>query len=318
MGSGMTPHGSHRLARGRTTPAAADAWSRMRPDDVHVWALRLDLGPTARERLEAFLSADELSRAARFVRSTDRSRYVCAHGLLRLVLSKYLNLQPEEVAFETGAGGKPRLAGPGPRFNLAHAEDVGVVAVTAYREVGIDVERIRDVGDVGRLAESCFSPAEQAALGAVAAPFRLRSFFAGWTRKEAFLKALGTGLMRPLDSFDVTLTPGEPARLLRVQGAPKAATTYALRALRPAPGYAGAVAADGAGIVIHWRPWDIAAALVKEARGAGRVAPRAWGQPADRLPCPRAGGHERARRVRSALRIAHCADGRESHDFVCV
>ena len=308
----------HNIPRGIARYRDGGAASLLRDGEVHVWTLRLDLDRAAQDRLEPLLSAEEVARARRFVHQTDRRRYVCAHGLLRLVLSKYLNLQPEEVAFETGAGGKPRLAGPGPRFNLAHAEDVGVVAVTAYREVGIDVERIRDVGDVGRLAESCFSPAEQAALGAVAAPFRLRSFFAGWTRKEAFLKALGTGLMRPLDSFDVTLTPGEPARLLRVQGAPKAATTYALRALRPAPGYAGAVAADGAGIVIHWRPWDIAAALVKEARGAGRVAPRAWGQPADRLPCPRAGGHERARRVRSALRIAHCADGRESHDFVCV
>ena len=281
------------LADRRRTGAATHAFAGMRPEEVHVWSLPLDLAQATQERLEAFLSTDELSRVWRLVRATDRNRYVCAHGLLRLVLSAYLGVRPEEVAFEKGAGGKPHLAGrPGPRFNLSHSDSLGLLAVSADREVGIDVEKIREVGDVCALAESCFSPVERAALAAIAAPLRLRSFFAGWTRKEAFLKALGEGLMRPLDSFDVTLTPGEPTRILRVQGA---TSRYALRAVRPAPGYVGAVAADGQAVALRWRPWEMAAALLEETFGPGRAVRRAL-----------------------APRPACFADPRESHDFVCL
>jgi 4'-phosphopantetheinyl transferase len=253
------------LAGRRRTGVAAHAFAGMRPEEVHVWSLQLDLPRATQERLEAFLSSDELARAARRVRATDRNRYVCAHGLLRLVLSGYLGVRPEQVAFEKGAGGKPHLAGrASPRFNLSHSDGLGLLGVSADREIGIDVEKVREVGDVCALANSCLSPAERVALAATAAPLRLRSFFAGWTRKEAFLKTLGDGLTRPLDSFDVTLAPGEPARLLRVHGVPGTAARYALRAVRPAPGYVGAVAADGPGVALSWRPWEMAAALLED------------------------------------------------------
>jgi 4'-phosphopantetheinyl transferase len=182
---------------------------RIEPHDVHVWSLRLDLSRTAHDRLEGVLSAGEASRAERLVVAANRRRYVAAHGLLRLVLSGYLGVRPDHVALETGAGGKPRLANrEGPRFNLSHAGALGLVAVSADREVGVDIEEIRDVGDLEGLAETCFSPVERAALTAVPAAQRRWAFFAGWTRKEAFLKVLGDGLSRPLDSFDVSLAPG--------------------------------------------------------------------------------------------------------------
>jgi 4'-phosphopantetheinyl transferase len=270
----------------RMAGAMTDDVRSVRPHEVHVWSLRLDLAQATRDRLEAFLSADEISRARRFLIPIGRSRYVCAHGLLRVVLSAYLGTRPAEVAIEAGPGGKPRLVGRrSPRFNLAHADALGLVAVSADREVGIDVERIRDVGDLRGLAERCFSPAERAALAAVDAPRRLRAFFAGWTRKEAFLKAVGDGLSRPLDSFEVTLKPGEPPRLLRVQGVPDAPARYALRALLPAPGYVGAVAAEGRGIAIHRWSYEMLAALLEAADGGGRPARR----DADEPP-----GHDRA------------------------
>jgi 4'-phosphopantetheinyl transferase len=236
----------------------------MSPDDVHVWPLRLDLPEGARQRLEAVLSFGELARARRLVRASDSARFVSAHGLLRLVLSSYVGTGPRDIELEEGPGGKPCLAdSAGPRFNLSHAGSLGLVAVSARREVGVDIEEIRDVGDVQDLARRCFSPAERAALAAVAPPMRRQAFFAGWTRKEAFLKAVGDGLRRRLDSFDVALTPGEPARLLRVDGAPGAAERCALRALEPAPGYVAAVAALGAALAIRRRPWVLLAALVE-------------------------------------------------------
>jgi 4'-phosphopantetheinyl transferase len=156
---------------------------RLDPHDVHVWSLRLDLSRAARDRLERMLSAGEAARAVRCTVVAARRRHIAARGLLRVILSGYLDVHPEDVALETGVGGKPRLADrEGPRFNLSHAGARGLLAVTADREVGIDLEEVREVGDLQRLAETCFSPAERAALAAVPAAQRLRAFYNGWTR----------------------------------------------------------------------------------------------------------------------------------------
>jgi len=230
---------------------------RLAVDDVHVWSLSLDLPQAELRRLESLISTEETARAERFAFPLDRRRYVAAHGLLRLVLSGYLGTGPDAIAFRSNGDGKPRLAHPERlRFNLSHSGVLGLLAVSANREVGIDVEEIRDLEDIEDLAKTCFSPVEQAAFAAVPAVQRSWALFAGWTRKEAFLKALGEGLSRPLDSFDVSLAPGEPARLLRVEGAPSAPASYAIRSLEPAPGYVGALVVDGIQMTLRWRRWD--------------------------------------------------------------
>ena len=235
---------------------------RLEADDVHVWSLSLDLPETELRRLGSVISAEEVARAERFVFPRDRRRYVASHGLLRLVLAGYLGTGPEAIVFSRSSDGKPRLVPPERlRFNMSHSGTIGLVAVSANREVGIDVEEIRDVGDMDDLAKTCFSPVEQATLAAVPPAQRRWAFFAGWTRKEAFLKTLGEGLSRPLDSFDVSLAPDEPARLVRVEGAPMAPESYAVRSLEPAPGYLGALVAEGPQVTVHWRRRDAPPAL---------------------------------------------------------
>jgi 4'-phosphopantetheinyl transferase len=271
----------HNIPRGIARYRDGGAASLLRDGEVHVWTLRLDLDRAAQDRLEPLLSAEEVARARRFVHQTDRRRYVLAHGLLRLVLSGYVGARPQDIVFEEGPGGKPRLAEhPGPRFNLSHADDLALVAVSRDREVGIDVERIREIGSLRALADACFSPSERAALAAIAGPLRLQAAFAGWTRKEAFLKAIGEGLARPLDSFEVTLLPGEPARLVRVDDAPDAPERYTLREVQPAPGYVGAVAVEGRPAAIRSRPWETLGALLEagEERRARRRERPAGGE----------------------------------------
>jgi 4'-phosphopantetheinyl transferase len=225
---------------------------RLEADDVHVWSMSLDLSEAEQRRLERVISAEETARAERFVFPADRRRYVAAHGLLRSILSGYLGASPGAIAFRSNSDGKPRLAHPERvRFNLSHSGFLGLLAVSADREVGVDIEEIRDIGDMEDLAKTCFSPVERAALAAVPTAQRKWAFFAGWTRKEAFLKALGDGLLRPLDSFDVNLTPDEPARLIRAQGV--AAESYAVRSLEPAPGYVGALVVNGPKVTVRWR-----------------------------------------------------------------
>jgi 4'-phosphopantetheinyl transferase len=156
-----------------------------------------------------------------------------------------------------GRGGeKPRLRDAGDlRFNMSHAEDLCLVAVARGREVGVDLEAVRPLGDLAVLAETCFSPMELEALLAVPESGRVHAFYSGWTRKEAVLKALGDGLARPLDSFDVTLAPGEPARLLQVDGDPTASARYELHALEPWPGFVGALAVEGRGGRLRLLDW---------------------------------------------------------------
>lgn len=226
------------------------------PDQVHVWSLPTDVRADTLRRLERVLSAEELSRAGRFVFAVDRRRHIAAHGLMRAVLANYLGLLPQELRFEAGSHGKPRLPIPQPlRFNLTHSGSLALLAVSADREVGVDVEQVRDIGYLESLVDACFSPVERAKLASLPAPWRLRAFFLGWTRKEAFLKALGAGLIMPLDSFDVELTPGEPARILRVQGVSDPSSTYALAALEPEHGYVGALAVVGPRLEVCWRRW---------------------------------------------------------------
>jgi 4'-phosphopantetheinyl transferase len=163
--------------------------------------------------------------------------------MLRRLLGGFLGLEPERVELRYGPHGKPCVEGL--RFNLAHSHELALYAFSRGRELGVDLERIRPLRDAAAIAERYFSAEENAVLRSLPEIQRHEAFFRCWTRKEAYLKALGDGLARPLDSFDVTLAPGEPARLLRVQGAPDEAARWSLLHLDPAPGFVGALAAEG-------------------------------------------------------------------------
>ena len=187
---------------------------------VEVWRGSLDQGPDLRARLEAVLDRDELERAAAFRFLRDRDRFVVGRGLLRMLLARYLGRAPEEVRFRYGRERKPALAGDELRFNLAHAEGTVLYAFSPAFDIGVDVELMGPNVADGRVAERFFSPREVAALRAVPERDRIKAFLTCWTRKEAVLKAHGDGLMLPLDSFEVTLAPGEPAELLSAEWAP--------------------------------------------------------------------------------------------------
>ena len=222
-------------------------------DEVHVWRARLDAPPERVRRLFDVLAPDERERAGRFHFQRDRDRFTVARGLLRGILGGYLNSAPERLRFEYGAQGKPTLAAGhnpgGLRFNVSHSEGVALFAVTRGREVGVDVERVSARVSCEEIAGRFFSPREVAGLRALPAASREAAFFDCWTRKEAYIKACGAGLSLPLDGFDVTLAPGEPAALLENRLDPAEVSRWSLRELHPWPGFAAAVAVEGRG----WR-----------------------------------------------------------------
>lgn len=232
-----------------------DVWSVaparlvLQDQEIQVWRAWLDLAPADFESVAGALSPDEQARAARFISPRHGRRFSAARGVLREILSRYLDRAPSQLEFCYGPSGKPALA-PGSgtdevRFNLSHSHGLALYAVTRAREVGIDVERIQPDLAEEQIAERFFSPGEAAELRGLPPGAQAEAFFNCWTRKEAYIKARGEGMAIPLNSFDVSLAPGAPATLLSVRSAPEECSRWSLRAITPFAGYVAAVAAGG-------------------------------------------------------------------------
>ena len=216
---------------------------------VHVWKTNLDLERSCIQSLKLTLSVDEVERAERFHFRQDRERFIVARGLLRSILASYLEEEADQLRFDYSPRGKPALAREfdqdGLRFNLSHAHGLALYAITRGREIGVDLELIRPGVAYEGVAERFFSPREVVALLALPADIQQRAFFTCWTRKEAYIKAKGDGLALPLDRFDVSLIPGQPAILLRTEDDPKEASNWSLQELHPGAGYVAALAVEG-------------------------------------------------------------------------
>lgn len=222
-------------------------------NDVHVWCAFLDEPTWRLQRLVQTLSANERVKAEHFHFERDRRRFIVSQGLLRMILSRYLSIKPNQLQFCYGHRGKPALTqtfgGDTLHFNMSHSHELALYAITRDREIGVDVERIRPIPDIEQIAERFFSAKENAVFCALPPSQKLEAFFNCWTRKEAYLKATGDGLARPLDQFAVSLAPGKAARLLHVEGDVQETTRWSLQRLTPAPGYVVALAVEGHG----WR-----------------------------------------------------------------
>ena len=210
-----------------------------------VFVTRLDVGPEAVRAAAALLSAVEQQRAGRFAFDRDRRRFVVARAGLRELLAARLGMRPESVELIYGPQGKPALAREfchgDLRFNLSHSEDVAVYAFARGREIGVDLEGVRVLPDGDDIAARFFSVRENATYRGLDARDKPLGFFQCWTRKEAFIKALGDGLCHPLDSFDVSLAPGEPAQILRAGNLAGDLCGWQLFSFTPLPGRIGAV-----------------------------------------------------------------------------
>lgn len=228
-------------------------------DEVHVWRAVLDQDPSRIDSLLDTLAEDERARAERFYFQTDRERFIVARGALREILGGYLKKAAKSVSFCYGPHGKPALArdsgGNAIRFNLSHSQGVALYAVTRGREIGVDLEFIREGLEIEQLAERFFSQREIAAFRGLPVGLRKHAFFLCWTRKEAYIKARGEGLSLPLDQFDVSLIPGEPAALLRTQADPDEALCWSLTELSIGPDYVSAVAVKGHGWSVSCWQW---------------------------------------------------------------
>jgi len=185
--------------------------------EVHVWRLELDQPEHVLAEFRSTLEDHELERASRVHFEKHRNHFVVGRGGLRHVLARYVDVRPEEFRFSYGDYGKPALAEGQLRFNMSHSHGVALFAVSTDRELGVDVEHVRADFASEDIAQRFFSRAEVKTFNALKKEEQVAAFFRCWTRKEAYIKAIGRGLSEPLDAFDVTLAPGDAAALLRAE-----------------------------------------------------------------------------------------------------
>lgn len=227
--------------------------------EIHIWTVWLDRPGVSLLELWQLLAADERERANRFRFERDRNHYVAGRGVLRLLIGRYLHLPPAHIPFVYGSHGKPELAPlagkPGFAFNLSNSHGIALIGFCWGQPIGVDVEPIRPMEDAEAVAERFFSTAENEVFRAVPHHQQAEAFFNCWTRKEAFIKAVGEGLSYPLDQFEVSLRPDETARLLSVRGSQAEAARWFLHSLCPAPGFVGAVVAGGNSWTLQTFQW---------------------------------------------------------------
>ncbi len=247
----------------RPWPASSLAGLTLGENEIHLWCAGLNPPAPQFEDLGQTLSRDEHERATRFRFDRDRKRYTASRGLLRSLLAAYLEVAPSDLRFAYSAMGKPALAGrPLLHFNLSHSEDVALFAIARKTELGVDLEYIRPLPDAEAIAKRFFSKAEYTTLLDIPRSRKIEAFFECWTRKEAYVKAVGDGLAAPLSEFDVSLAPELPARIVRIQGSPERAADWSLFGLRPVENYVGALAVRGRGWnLMSWRWNDFTKAI---------------------------------------------------------
>ena len=210
---------------------------------VHVWRISLDQPDDALERFRGTLEPHEIERAGRFHFEKHRRHFIVARGFLRTVIARYLETQPQSLRFSYGAYGKPALESEHVlRFNLSHSHEIALLAVALDAELGVDVEHIRADFASEDIAQRFFSRAEVETFNALPTEEQVAAFFRCWTRKEAYIKAIGKGLSQPLDAFDVTLAPGVRPALLRAEQ--DDVSRWLLRDIDVGEGYAGALAVE--------------------------------------------------------------------------
>jgi len=223
--------------------------------EVDLW--RIDLASEAHETrtYRSLLSEDEIHRTERFRFEHSRKRFIIARAVMRTILAGYVDLKPRQLMFSYGPKGKPELRSngqePALEFNLSHSRDFALLAVTRGARVGVDIQFVNSGIAASDLAARFFALEEIHALKTVPADLKAEAFFSCWTRKEAYIKALGMGLSLPLDGFAVTLKPGLPAQLLKRDLHDSA--SWSMYEVDAPPGYKAAIVAEGDGHQLRHR-----------------------------------------------------------------
>ncbi len=216
--------------------------------EAHIWLVNLDLPAGLVQRLYLYLSPDEREQAQRFQFEYLRKRYIAGRGSLRVILGGYLHMPPGELSISYEAFGKPRFdpkkGGSWLSFNFTHSHELALLAVIRRLAIGIDLEYERELADADEIAARYFSREEVCIYHQLPPQEKQAAFYRCWTRKEAFIKAIGEGLSYPLDRFNVSVTSTDAAKLIQIGGSQEAGLEWNIFDIKPGPNYTAALAVE--------------------------------------------------------------------------
>jgi 4'-phosphopantetheinyl transferase len=233
---------------------------RLELNVIHVWSASLEIIKKDIPVFRRLLTPDEKERADRFCFEKDQANFITGRAILRTLLGRYTNQSPADVKFVYNSYGKPLLKkqvqSPLLNFNLSHSGGKVLYAFSRGVPLGIDLEKMKPNIDLVAIAQRFFSPGEVSSLFSLKKSDRAEAFYACWTRKEAFIKAMEMGLSLELDKFDVSLRPGEPARLISIKFQNQNTRNWSLYDLKVFPGFKACLAVRSRNIVISYYLWD--------------------------------------------------------------
>ncbi len=207
--------------------------------EIHVWLVNLKTISDSIPTMYSLLSFDEINKANEFKAEQHKVNYILTRGSLRKILTLYLQVEAEEIKFLYNEYGKPYLDSNyienSLYFNLSHSDDLAIFAISKTNNLGIDLEKIKSIDDYLNIAQENFSQQEVADLMSYTKDEQLAAFYRCWTRKEAFIKAIGDGLSYPLNQFTVSLKTKELGLI----------QCWSIHSLIPIPGFESALAFDG-------------------------------------------------------------------------
>lgn len=213
--------------------------------EIHLWNVSLQQSQKVVSEFNRMLSLEETARANRFYFEKDKNRFILGRGGLRKILSFYLQTKPEKLQIEVTKDGKPFLGNSehaSITFNLSHSDDLALIAVSLHREIGIDLERLRPLTDLQHMIRRFFSSGECSAILSLPEEKQSAAFFQHWTAKEACLKAMGTGIRRPLNQVELLLNRDSLEEQVRVTEEGKQDAYWHIYRLRMKNGFAAALA----------------------------------------------------------------------------
>jgi len=228
--------------------------------DVHVWLVSLNQPNDYVQQLLGSLSAEEPSRGDRFIFKRDRRRFITSHGILRMILSNYTGIDPAQLEFSYEPNGKPYLSkefNPSNiRFNLSHSNELAICGVTRDREIGVDLEYIRPIPELEKLASKYFSNDKRDLFEIIPEGQKMECFFTTWTSMEAYLKALGVGLTNLLEYPGGYPLPSEPIKYFQIIKDTQKSTLWTMVRFSPSSGYVGALVVEGYSLMLSGWQWN--------------------------------------------------------------
>lgn len=189
-------------------------------NEVHIWLVDLDFNLDLVDQLNNILCEDEQIKARKFRFEYLQNRFITTRANLRIILSKYLTISPQNIVFNYGEKGKPSLVKninpEAIEFNVSHSENLALYSFIKQKKIGIDIEKIRDNCEVENLAQRFFTNNEYQIISRLRGRKQLQAFFQAWTSKEAYLKATGEGLGGGLDKIEINLE-NEARKILSIK-----------------------------------------------------------------------------------------------------